>query len=141
MKMEGIRNIAVITGNDAIANADALLDLAMSARYETGADRLAIEKSMLANDFFILSTRFAGEALQKLINYRFKIAVFGDYSHYTSKPLKDFMRESNRRRDVFLSRREKKRLKKPNKTGEGRMQIPSPALRYAPLFFRFSLSR
>ncbi len=102
MKMEGIRNIAVITGNDAIANADALLDLAMSARYETGADRLAIEKSMLANDFFILSTRFAGEALQKLINYRFKIAVFGDYSHYTSKPLKDFMRESNRGRDVFF---------------------------------------
>lgn len=102
MKMEGIRNIAVITGSDAIANADALLDLAMSARYETGADRLVIEKSMLANDFFILSTRFAGEALQKLINYRFKIAVFGDYSHYTSKPLKDFMRESNRGRDVFF---------------------------------------
>ena len=65
-------------------------------------DRLAIEKSMLANDFFILSTRFAGEALQKLINYRFKIAIFGDYSHYTSKPLKDFMRESNRGRDVFF---------------------------------------
>lgn len=102
MKIEGIRNIAVITGSDAIANADALLDLAMSARYETGADRLAIEKSMLANDFFILSTQFAGEALQKLINYRFKIAVFGDYSHYTSKPLKDFMRESNRGHDVFF---------------------------------------
>ena len=60
---------------------------------KTGADRLAIEKSMLANDFFILSTQFAGEALQKLINYRFKIAIFGDYSHYTSKPLKDFMYE------------------------------------------------
>ena len=54
------------------------------------------------------------------------------------------MRESNRGRDVFLSQRGKKRLKslkKPNKTGEGRTQIPSPALRYVPLFFRFSLSR
>lgn len=48
--------------------------------------------------------RFAGEALQKLINYRFKIAIFGDQSHYTGKPLKDFMRESNRGRDVFFCR-------------------------------------
>lgn len=43
MSIEGIRNIAVITGSDAIANADALLKLAMRARYETGADRFGIE--------------------------------------------------------------------------------------------------
>lgn len=43
MSIEGIRNIAVVTGDDAIANADVLLELAMRARYETGADRLAIE--------------------------------------------------------------------------------------------------
>lgn len=78
MNIESIRNITVVTGDDAIANADALLKLAMRARYETGADRFAIEKSMIANDYFILSTRFAGEALQKLINNRFKIAIFGD---------------------------------------------------------------
>lgn len=43
MNIESIRNITVVTGDDAIANADALLKLAMHARYETGADRFAIE--------------------------------------------------------------------------------------------------
>ena len=33
----------------------------------------------------------AGEILQKYINYGGRIAVYGDYSRYTSKPLKDFI--------------------------------------------------
>ncbi len=41
--------------------------------------------------------------LQKFVNYRFRIAVYGDYSKYTSKPLKDFIRESNRGKDVFFT--------------------------------------
>lgn len=43
MNIESIRNITVVTGDDAIANADALLKLAMRVRYETGADRFAIK--------------------------------------------------------------------------------------------------
>lgn len=41
--------------------------------------------------------------LQKFVNYRFRIAVYGDFSKYTSKPLKDFIRESNRGKDVFFT--------------------------------------
>ena len=44
----------------------------------------------------------AGEILQKFVNYRLKVAIVGDYSRYTSKPLHDFIRESNRGRDVFF---------------------------------------
>ena len=32
-----------------------------------------------------------------------RIAIYGDFSRYTSKPLKDFIRESNRGRDVFFA--------------------------------------
>ena len=53
-------------------------------------------------DFFILSRGLAGEVLQKYINYGGRIAIYGDYSHYTSKPLKDFIYESNRGKDVFF---------------------------------------
>lgn len=60
------------------------LDLAMSVRYETGASRLAIDKRLVCSDFFILSTGVAGDILQKLMNYRFKAAIYGDYSHYAS---------------------------------------------------------
>lgn len=38
----------------------------------------------------------------KFINYGAKLAVYGDYSGYTSKPLRDFIRESNRGRDIFF---------------------------------------
>ena len=44
----------------------------------------------------------AGEILQKYINYDGRIAIYGDYSHYTSKPLKDFIYESNKGKDVFF---------------------------------------
>ena len=44
----------------------------------------------------------AGEILQKFLNYHIKAAVFGDYSHYTSKPLKDFIYEANCGKDFFF---------------------------------------
>ena len=40
--------------------------------------------------------------MQKFINYSGRIAFYGDFSVYTSKPLKDFIRESNKGRDVFF---------------------------------------
>ena len=36
------------------------------------------------------------------MNYRFKAAIYGDYSHYTSKPLRDFICESNHGKDFFF---------------------------------------
>lgn len=49
-----------------------------------------------------MSSGLAGEILQKFINYGGKIAIYGDFSHYTSKPLKDFIFESNKGKDVFF---------------------------------------
>ena len=61
----------------------------MSAKYETGCERLIFDKTAFAESFFILSSGLAGEILQKFVNYRLKAAIVGDYSHYTSKPLHD----------------------------------------------------
>lgn len=86
-----------------ITDAQSAIDLLMSAKYELGTKNLLISKRLVAEDFFILSTGLAGEILQKLINYGGRIAIYGDYSRYTSKPLKDFMFESNKGRDVFFA--------------------------------------
>lgn len=107
MKAETIQTprgaIAVLSGGETqITDAATALDLAMSVRYETGASRLAIDKRLVCDNFFILSTGVAGDILQKLMNYRFKAAIYGDYSRYTSKPLRDFIRESNRGKDFFF---------------------------------------
>lgn len=50
-----------------------------------------------------MSSGLAGEVLQKFINYHVKIAIYGDYSHYTSKPLHDFIYESNKGNHVFFA--------------------------------------
>lgn len=96
------KNIARITTDAVIADAGAALDAAMSVQYETGCERLIFDQSAFAKPFFILSSGLAGEILQKFINYRIKVAIVGDYSGYTSKPLRDFIRESNRGNDVFF---------------------------------------
>lgn len=95
--------IAVISSDEiCIANPQSALDLAMTAKYETGADRIVLPKQAVCEDFFILSTGMAGEILQKYINYQIKMAIYGDYSRYTSKPLKDFIYESNQGNDFYF---------------------------------------
>ena len=104
MESNGIQ-IAVIepAGNEkVVTDAQSALDLAMTVQYELGASRIAIPKAAIADAFFILSSGLAGEMLQKYVNYHVKLAIYGDFSHYTSKPLHDFLYESNKGNDVFF---------------------------------------
>ena len=77
-------------------------DLIATVQYETDCDKLIVYKPCVADDFFVLSTGVAGEILQKFINYHKKIAIVGDYSEYTSKPLKDFIYESNKGNSIYF---------------------------------------
>jgi hypothetical protein len=61
---------------------------------------LIIYKYNLTEEFFDLKTKIAGEILQKISNYRCRLAIIGDFSGYTSKSLNDFIRECNRGRTV-----------------------------------------
>lgn len=85
-----------------IADVQSALDLIATVKYEAGCSRIIIDKANICEDFFKLSTRLAGEILQKCINYQVKLAIVGDYSGYTSKPLKDFIYESNNGKDFFF---------------------------------------
>ena len=85
-----------------IRDAQSALELLMRAKYEADTSNLVIDKRLIAEDFFALSTGLAGEILQKYVNYGGRVAIYGDYSHYTSKPLKDFLYESNHGKDVFF---------------------------------------
>lgn len=106
-------DIAVISGAElAITDAQSALDLAMTVKYETGATNIVLDKSAITEDFFILSTGVAGEILQKFINYHVKAAVYGDFSHYTSKPLKDFIYESNCGKDFFFTATKEEAIQK-----------------------------
>ena len=106
-------NIKTITKNNkvcavvesdiiAITDAQSALDILMTTKYEANTNNIVIDKKLIAEDFFILSSGLAGEILQKYINYGGRIAIYGDYSGYTSEPLKDFIYESNKGKNVFF---------------------------------------
>lgn len=104
MQIEKIGQAAVIMSPEPVfTDEQTALDLMMTVWSETGTNLLVIEKSALPEDFFKLSTGLAGAILQKFVNYNFRAAIYGDYSHYTSKPLKDFMYESNSQRLVYFA--------------------------------------
>jgi Domain of unknown function (DUF4180) len=76
----------------------------ISAAWEHEAALVAIPAQRLAEDFFRLRTGLAGEAIQKFVNYRIRLAVIGDIARFVeaSGPLRDFVIESNRGEHVWF---------------------------------------
>jgi len=85
-----------------IATVQDALDLIAEASYQ-GASAVVIPMERLSPDFFSLKTGFAGEMLQKFVNYDMRAAIAGDFSGFGSESLKAFMRESNRGRHVLFA--------------------------------------
>ncbi len=100
------------SGRILLSDAQSAVDLIMSVRYETGCSRIAIPKPAVEEEFFRLSSGIAGEILQKFINYHAKLAIIGDFSKYTSKPLKDFIYESNNGKDIFFAESEQEAVER-----------------------------
>lgn len=102
---------AVVQGEGVVmTDPQSALDVLMTAKYELGTKNIVIDKVLIAEEFFILSSGLAGEILQKYVNYGARIAIYGDFSRYTSKPLKDFIYESNQGRDVFFAATEEEAI-------------------------------
>lgn len=85
-----------------ISDPQSALDLMMTLQYEKGCSRIILDKKAICEEFFRLSSGIAGEILQKFINYHTKLAIIGDFSKYTSKPLRDFIYECNKGNDIFF---------------------------------------
>lgn len=103
MNTEIVDNVAIVN-SDAVIIKDvaSAVDFVIDMKYKTNCNKIALNKSAITEYFFILSSGLAGEILQKFINYGIKFAIYGDYSKYTSKPLKDFIYESNQGKDAFF---------------------------------------
>lgn len=103
MEIKKMNNIAVVNSNEMIiTDVQTAMDFMMGIKYETGCSKIVLNKEAITEEFFILSKGIAGEILQKFINYQIKFAIYGDFSKYTSKPLKDFIYESNKGKDIFF---------------------------------------
>jgi hypothetical protein len=68
-------------------------------------DLVAIPIARLAPGFWDLRSRLAGHFIQKLQNHRLRVAFLGDLSAElaASGALRDYVTESNRRKDVLFA--------------------------------------
>lgn len=100
---DGREPVAVVSG-DVIRDVQSALDMMANVRYETGVDRIVIDRTMLDAGFYDLKTGLAGAIAQKFVNYQVKLAIVGDFSADTSasKSLRDFIYECNQGRNLFF---------------------------------------
>ncbi len=84
-----------IDGDFKLANVDEAMDLILSAVFEHDCNKVILKSENLDESFFDLKTKFAGELLQKVVNYNCVIAIVGEFEKYGSKALNDFIFECN----------------------------------------------
>ncbi len=108
MEILSIENsIAEIIANDVvIKNVEDGTDLIGNIYYQ-GFDKVILHEKNITPQFFDLSTKIAGEILQKFSNYRIGLAIVGNFEVYQSKSIKDFIFESNKLGKInFVSSKE-----------------------------------
>jgi hypothetical protein len=74
--------------------------------FSHSAQFVLLSDEQLSEDFFDLSTRLAGDVIQKFVNYGLRLAIVGDISMRTerSQPLRDFVYETNRGKQIWFVR-------------------------------------
>ncbi|MCK6210339.1 DUF4180 domain-containing protein [Georgenia sp. EYE_87] len=106
MPVETVNGTVVLhltgTGSPIAVGQDAL-DVVGEA-WAVQAEVVAVPVSRFAPSFFDLRSGLAGEFVQKLVNYRLRLAVLGDISEHVgaSDALRDYVRESNRGGHVWF---------------------------------------
>ena len=65
-------------------------------------DYIILHEYNFNKSFFDLSTRIAGDILQKFTNYHVRLAIIGDFQKFKSQSLKDFIYESNKNGDYIF---------------------------------------
>ncbi len=86
-----------------VRSEDDALNLIVAAGAQ-GAELVVLPVERLGDDFFDLSTGLAGAIAQKFVNYRTRLVVLGDITTRieASKPLRDFVFETNRGRQLWF---------------------------------------
>lgn len=102
-------------GAELISDGQSALDILMTITHLTKARHIALPMTRLAPAFFDLSTGLAGEVLQKVSNYKLKLAIWGDFSGFTSEALRAFILESNRGNTVFFCKDEEEAAERLSK--------------------------
>lgn len=99
-EIEGVRLLEWDGPLASARDASDIIGEAFSAR----PDFIVIGVGRLGAGFLDLKTGLLGEVLQKFVNYEMRVVILGDVSAAAarSKPLRDFIGETNRGRQVWF---------------------------------------
>ncbi|QEC51915.1 uncharacterized protein DUF4180 [Anseongella ginsenosidimutans] len=103
--VNGTRIAELSSGEQIITSLEDATDLIGNLYYQE-ADKVIVHEKAITPAFFDLKNKLAGDILQKFSNYRMRLAIVGDFGKYPGQALVDFIRESNKGRQVnFVSSR------------------------------------
>ena len=107
-ELHGVRVLECDANEKQLRNYSEAVELIGKA-FENHASLIVVPAECLDDDFFRLSTRIAGELIQKVVQYRQRLVIVGDISPHLaeSSALRAFVLEANRGKDVwFVATRE-----------------------------------
>ena len=94
------KKIAEIGDNQVIINNEDDGIQLVGEIYYAGYDAIIMYENQLTTAFFDLKNGLAGAILQKFTNYKIQLAIIGNFSATQSNSLRDFIRESNKRKHI-----------------------------------------
>jgi hypothetical protein len=107
-ELHGVRVLECDANEKQLRNYNEAVELIGKA-FENRASLIVVPAECLDDEFFRLSTRIAGELIQKVVQYRQRLVIVGDISRHLaeSSALRAFVLEANRGKEVwFLATRE-----------------------------------
>lgn len=106
------RSIAEFTAEGIVlSTAQEFLQMIM----DSSAEAIIVHQENIDERFFDLRSGLAGEMLQKVVNYRLRLAIVGDFSIYESNSLRAFIAESNRSNTIAFVNTIEEALSRLNK--------------------------
>ena len=110
VKKNGIEFAKVSSEEMLFSDVDSALDVMANVRYGTGCSRMVVGKKDINPEFFDLSTKIAGDVLQKFVTYQMRLAIVGDFTSGCSPSLRAFIAESNKGREIYFTDEEEKAM-------------------------------
>jgi hypothetical protein len=103
--MVDLAGVKVFVSDTAVTTESDAVQLIVDAYYAHQAEWIAFTPEQLGDEFFELRSGRAGAITQKFVSYQMGLAVVGDISSRVaaSKPLTDWVRESNRGRNLLFA--------------------------------------
>ena len=102
-ELHGVRVLECDANEKQLRNYSEAVELIGKA-FEHRASVILVPAECLDDDFFRLSTRIAGELIQKVVQYRQRLVIVGDISRHLaeSSALRAFVLEANRGKEVWF---------------------------------------